>query len=86
MASGEAGPGPRGDPLADRPLDEPLASRLGPGHPRRNEIIDAHRAAMAEGEAGYLDPTTGLFVLTAVLPPGPGDVLSGGCRHCPYDV
>ncbi len=86
MASGEAGPGPRGDPLADRPLDEPLASRLGPGHPRRNEIIDAHRAAMAEGDPCYLDPTTGLFVLTAVYLRDRGTCCGSGCRHCPYDV
>ena len=53
------------DPLAARPLGEPHPSRLPPGPPGRDAILRAHEAAMAAGDAGYLDPATGLFVLTA---------------------
>jgi hypothetical protein len=41
-------------------------------------------AAMAAGEAGYLDPTTGLFVLTAAFLADRGSCCGRGCRHCPY--
>jgi hypothetical protein len=71
-------------PLAGRPLTEPHPSRLPPGHPRRAEILAAHAAALADGQAGYLDPETGLFVLTAGFLAGRGTCCDRGCRHCPY--
>jgi Family of unknown function (DUF5522) len=72
------------DQLAARPLDEPAESRLPPDQPRRTEIIAAHIAAVHAGEAGYLDPVTGLFVLTAGYLAERGTCCSRGCRHCPY--
>ena len=75
---------PAGEPLANRPLDEPHPSRLGPDDPRRNEITAAHRAAMAAGAPGYLDPATGLYVLTAAFLRDRGTCCGSGCRHCPY--
>jgi hypothetical protein len=71
-------------PPADRPLDEPHPERLAPDHPRRAEILAAHATAMAAGEAGYLDPETGLFVLTAQFLADRGTCCGRGCRHCPY--
>jgi hypothetical protein len=71
-------------PLAPRPLTEPHPARLDPRHPRRQEIFDAHRAALDDGRAGYLDPDTGLFVLTAGFLAGRGTCCGRGCRHCPY--
>jgi hypothetical protein len=71
-------------PLADRALDEPHPTRLSADAPRRAEILAAHAAARAAGEAGYLDPATGLFVLTAGFLAGRGTCCSHGCRHCPY--
>ena len=63
---------------------EPHPARLAPGHPRRAEILAAHAAALARGDAGYLDPDTGLFVLTAGFLARRGACCGRGCRHCPY--
>jgi Family of unknown function (DUF5522) len=49
------------------------------------EVVAAHAAAVEEGKAGYLDPDTGLFVLTAVWLARRGTCCGNGCRHCPYD-
>ena len=40
--------------------------------------------AMAAGEPGYLDPDSGLFVLTAAYLARRGDCCESGCRHCPF--
>jgi hypothetical protein len=69
---------------ADRPLTVPAASRLGPEHPDRARILAAHAAAMEAGSAGYADPGTGLFVLTAAWLADRGSCCTNGCRHCPY--
>jgi hypothetical protein len=71
-------------PLAPRALTEPHPTRLAPDHPRRAEILAAHAAALTAGQAGYLDPDTGLFVLTAGFLAGRGTCCGRGCRHCPY--
>jgi hypothetical protein len=71
-------------PLAPRRLDEPHPTRLPAEHPRRSDILAAHAAALAAGAAGYLDPETGLFVLTAGFLAGRGTCCGRGCRHCPY--
>lgn len=73
-----------GDTLADRPLNEPHPERLARGHPYHEKILNAHEAALAAGEAGYLDPETGLFVLTASFLVSRGTCCGRGCRHCPY--
>ena len=67
-----------------RPLGEPHATRLPPDHPQRGEILARHDAAMAAGEAGYIDPASGLFVLTAAYLNDRGYCCERGCRHCPY--
>jgi hypothetical protein len=69
---------------AARPLDEPSAARLPPGTPGREAALAAHRTALAAGSAGYLDPTTGLFVLTAAAHLARGWCCGRGCRHCPF--
>ena len=79
-------PVPRRLPLAARTFDQPHPSRLAPDHPRRTAILAAHAAAVAAGEAGYLDPDTGLFVLTAAFLAARGTCCGRGCRHCPYVV
>jgi hypothetical protein len=70
--------------LAPRPLTEPHPSRLAPTHSGRAEILAAHAAALAEQRTGYLDPQTGLFVLTARFLAARGTCCGRGCRHCPY--
>jgi hypothetical protein len=69
---------------AERPLTEPHPSRLAPDHPHRTAILEAHAAALARGDGGYLDPPTGLFVFTAGYLVDRGHCCSTGCRHCPY--
>ena len=44
----------------------------------------AHDLAVARGEDGYLDPESGLFVLTAAYLRARGHCCGSGCRHCPY--
>ncbi|MHB8680614.1 MAG: DUF5522 domain-containing protein [Acidimicrobiales bacterium] len=77
---------PDGSPRAPagRGLGEPHPGRLDPDHPRRSEILAAHDAAMDAGQAGYTDPDTGLFVLTARYLLDRGTCCDRGCRHCPY--
>lgn len=65
-------------------LVDPHPDRLPAGHPGRGEILAAHRRAVAAGEAGYLDPHSGLFVLTAAWLWARGHCCRQGCRHCPY--
>ncbi|MGW4467018.1 DUF5522 domain-containing protein [Micromonospora sp. NPDC004704] len=81
MGDGEQG---RRLPLAPRPLDQPHPSRLAPDHPLRSSILAAHADALAAGQAGYPDPVTGLFVLTAGFLARRGTCCGRGCRHCPY--
>jgi hypothetical protein len=70
--------------LAARPLTEPHPLRLSPEHPSRATILAAHAAALRDGQPGYLDPDTGLFVLTAAFLADRGTCCDRGCRHCPY--
>lgn len=48
------------------------------------EAMAAHDRAVAAGEPGYLDPDTGLFVMTASYLAERGHCCDSGCRHCPY--
>jgi hypothetical protein len=70
--------------LADRPLTEPHPSRLPFDQPEREVILARHTQALEAGEAGYLDPVSGLFVLTAGYLRDRGFCCERGCRHCPY--
>lgn len=70
--------------LAGRPLTEPHPDRLDPAHPRYTEIVARHAAALDAGDAGYSDPSSGLFVLTAGFLARRGTCCDQGCRHCPY--
>ena len=67
-----------------RGFDEPHPDRLPDTHPHRALILAVHRAAIDAGEPGYLDPLTGLFVLTAAELAARGTCCDSGCRHCPY--
>jgi hypothetical protein len=69
---------------SERTLDEPHPSRLPLDHPRREEILAAHHAAMVRGDPGYTDPETSLFVLTAAYLRERASCCDSGCRHCPY--
>jgi hypothetical protein len=55
-----------------------------PAGERDDEIEAAHDLAVANGEDGYLDPASGLFVFTAAYLTARGTCCDSGCRHCPY--
>ncbi|MGA0209078.1 MAG: DUF5522 domain-containing protein [Candidatus Nanopelagicales bacterium] len=47
-------------------------------------IMRSHDEAIAQDRGGYLDPGTGLFVMTAEHHIRRGRCCHNGCRHCPY--
>ncbi len=73
-----------GGVTSGRGIDEPHPDRLPHQHPYRELVLAAHRAAVDASEPGYLDPGTGLYVLTAVELAARGTCCDSGCRHCPY--
>jgi hypothetical protein len=62
----------------------PHPERLEPSRPDYVAVIDAHHRALLAGDAGYFDPTSGLFVQTARRLWDRGECCEQGCRHCPY--
>ena len=62
----------------------PRWDRLNPDRRDYVAILDAHHAAIESGEAGYIDPASGLFALTARTLWDRGGCCESGCRHCPY--
>ncbi len=44
----------------------------------------AHQRAVESGEPGYVDPVSGLFVMTAQYLHDRAWCCDCGCRHCPY--
>lgn len=70
--------------LAARPLEQPALSRLPLDTDGRDEILAEHSLAIRQGDAGYVDPASGLFVLTARFLADRGTCCERGCRHCPY--
>ena len=48
------------------------------------DVVRAHDEAVARGDQGYIDPHTGLFVMTAASLAARGKCCGSGCRHCPY--
>ncbi|MBX3470517.1 MAG: hypothetical protein KF878_26925 [Planctomycetes bacterium] len=52
--------------------------------PPSPEALALHAAACARGAAGYLDPVTGLYVLSSAYLLRQGRCCGQGCRHCPW--
>lgn len=48
------------------------------------EATRAHDIAERRGKPGYIDPSTGLLVLTSAYLLERGHCCGAGCRHCPY--
>ena len=63
----------------------PAPDRLSPEHPSFEGIADAHDESVEQGQMGYLDSPSGLFVFNAKMLKDRGSCCSRGCRHCPYD-
>ncbi len=69
--------------LRDDAIARPHPDRFSPGDPGYEASMSAHRVAVEAGQQGYLDPTTGLFVMTAThLADRP--CCENRCRHCPW--
>lgn len=62
----------------------PHPSRCAPDREDYDDIIRAHDAAVAAGDASYRDPTTGYVVMTVVTHLDRGVCCARGCRHCPF--
>ena len=52
----------------------------------QEKIDRLHKAACKQGANGYIDPSTGFFVLTALYLQRRGHCCGAGCRHCPYPI
>jgi hypothetical protein len=48
------------------------------------EVRQAHEVANAAGRDFYIDPQSGLLVMTAKYLTDRGYCCSNNCRHCPY--
>lgn len=46
--------------------------------------LAAHDLACAAGHDGYIDPDSGLFVMTENYHLNRGNCCTSDCRHCPY--
>jgi hypothetical protein len=84
MAEPRRGPDAPGVPLADRPLREASTDRLSPSRPDYGDILVTHAEALRVGADTYVDPASGLTVLTAGYLARRGYCCDSGCRHCPY--
>ncbi len=49
-----------------------------------DQIAAIHTAAVARGEEYYIDPLSGLLVMTELHHLDRGECCERGCRHCPY--
>lgn len=65
-------------------LTEPRRDRFNASSPGYSAAMAAHDRAVTAGRPGYIDPETGLFVMTAVNLRDRGWCCDCGCRHCPY--
>jgi hypothetical protein len=76
------------EPKGTEPLSPvavlPHPDRLDPDRPDYIAIVDRHHQALCAGDAGYMDPTSGLLVLTARTLWARGACCGQGCRHCPF--
>lgn len=52
--------------------------------PERARWTALHDAAVARGQAYYVDPATGYLVFTELHHRRRGQCCESGCRHCPY--
>lgn len=52
--------------------------------PNRDGILASHAVAIDNGQDGYFDPVSGLFVMTAAYHLKRGTCCKSNCRHCPY--
>lgn len=61
-----------------------LSALEGPTSSEGPVIGEAHRRAVEDGQPGYVDPVSGLFVMTAAYLAARGSCCEQSCRHCPF--
>lgn len=61
-----------------------VSTRVASRAPSR-QALAAHVAACEDGQMGYMDPDTGLFVMTSLYLRRQGECCGNACRHCPWD-
>ncbi|MEM1246768.1 MAG: DUF5522 domain-containing protein [Acidobacteriota bacterium] len=66
-----------------RRLLAPHPNRLSPQNPHYAEILAAHGEAVRQGRTTYIDPVSGLHVMTAFAL-WQRNCCEQGCRHCPW--
>ncbi|MEM8923744.1 MAG: DUF5522 domain-containing protein [Actinomycetota bacterium] len=71
-------------PVRADAIARPHPSRLDPAQAGYAEALAAHTRAIEAGDAGYMDPITGLFAMTARHLLDRGWCCDRGCRHCPW--
>ena len=71
------------EPIPEEVL-RPHPRRLPPDTPNYGEIMALHDAAVRRGDNRYIDPVSGLWVMTAVHLWERGYCCYSGCRHCPW--
>ena len=52
--------------------------------PLPEAVLRVHEDACDRGEDGYIDPSSGFFVMTSLCLVKRGDCCGNGCRHCPW--
>lgn len=65
-------------------LETPHPSRFGPHCDGYDEAMAAHDRAVKAERPGYVDPVSGLYVMTAADLGQRGWCCDRGCRHCPW--
>lgn len=74
-----------GPPLRPDGITQPRPDRFGESEVGFADAMDRHREAIDAGSPGYLDPTSGLFVMTAAYLRDRRYCCDRGCRHCPFE-
>ena len=69
--------------LRDDGIDTPHPDRFSSDDQRFDDCMAAHRLAIVNGQQGYIDPFTGLFVMTAEHLAA-RSCCENRCRHCPW--
>ena len=75
---------PHGGDLLEPARLVPHPDRMDPSDPNYVCVLDAHHRALCDGQAGYSDRLSGLFVQTARTLWERGSCCEQGCRHCPF--
>ncbi len=66
-------------------LDTPLTERFCSDMPGFDVSMAAHAEALESGEDYYIDPQTGLLVMSSQYLADRGPCCENYCRHCPFE-